>query len=78
MLIQFLSMAAPSANIIVSAILPRPKDFDRLGEKVKVLNHWLQDILPCMFPEITVIRSFSWVLKEEHPGNNFSIKMVYT
>ena len=33
-LISYLKSAAPQAKLIVSTIIPRPKDFDRLGDHV--------------------------------------------
>jgi ribA/ribD-fused uncharacterized protein len=59
-LISFVKLVAPNAHLIDSTIIPRPRDFETLGEKVNELNYWLMNVLP----GITVLKSFSSFLHQ--------------
>jgi hypothetical protein len=66
-LISFVKSAAPNAHLIVSTIIPRPRDFLKLGEKVNELNYWLMNVLPEMFTGLTVLESCSNFLHHGEP-----------
>jgi ribA/ribD-fused uncharacterized protein len=53
--------------LIVSTIIPRPRDFLKLGDKVNELNYWLMNVLPEMFTGLTVLESCSSFLHHGEP-----------
>jgi lysophospholipase L1-like esterase len=67
LLIAHVRSIAPQAKIIVSTILPRPKDFTKTDAHVKALNQWMIRELPRLFSGIIVLKSFTSFLQKRQP-----------
>jgi lysophospholipase L1-like esterase len=63
----------PDISILISSVLPRPTDFDILGEKVVAINNRLVGI--CKEEQVQFIKSFRRFLHQGKPKRDlFSIR----
>jgi ribA/ribD-fused uncharacterized protein len=67
LLIAHVRSIAPQAKIIVSTILPRPKDFRKTQDHVNALNQWMIREIPRLFEGVIVLKSFTSFLHQKQP-----------